>query len=396
MRQAALPSRYAVPTLAREASRSGTSTRSERWAATALQEGLTATFWLDPGIRGKPRSAAIRFSGHRVEIVGKPQSGDHFSQVETVERVVPGSGPISITTKVRDINPGKWSISAELINRNNGGPTIRTYSWSRHGGPRRVRPLLWYARKPAANDHAEAVSTGILAFGRTPGVLIGAWPAFVGLGVVVGLAMQMMLVARADLDVRSALLISLLASAVGLAGAKVWYLVLHRHSQTGTPFEGLCIQGFLVGAAAVLVIGFVALQMPVGSLLDASTPGLLVGMAIGRQGCFFGGCCSGRATASRWGLWASDRRLGARRIPTQLMESVAALIIGVAALAWLLLEHPPVAGSVFVAAIAVYTLTRQVLLPLRAEPRKTSIGRLLAMAAAAVVLIADLVLVALG
>ena len=357
---------------------------------------MSATFWLDPGTRGKPHSARVRFSGRRLGITGKPQPRDHFSQIEAVEHVVPGSGPVSITTKVCHINPGRWSISAELMSRHDGGRGIRPYPWSQHGGPRRVKPLLWYSRKPAGNDLSEEVSTGILAFARTPGVLLGAWPAFVGLGVAVGLTMQMVLVARANLDVRSALLISLLASAVGLAGAKVWYLALHRNRQTRTPFEGLCIQGFLVGAAAVLVIGFVAVQLPVGKLLDASTPGLFVGMAIGRQGCFFSGCCAGRATASRWGVWASDRRLGAKRIPTQLMESVAALIIGVAALIWALLDHPPVAGAVFVAAVAAYTMTRQVLLPLRAEPRKTSIGRLLAMAAAAVVLMADPVLVALG
>lgn len=396
MRQTALPSRYTAPRLAHEASLAERSTSNASWAATVLEEGLTATFWLDPGSRGKPHSAAVRFTGHRLGIAGKAQSRDHFSQVETVERVVPGSGPVSISTRVRGITPGRWSISAELVNRNDGGRGVRPYPWSRHGGPRRVKPPLWYFRKPVDNDSSEPATTGILAFAGTPGVLLGAWPAFVGLGVIVGLAMQGILIARAHLDVRSAVVLSLLASVVGLAGAKAWYLALHRHSHTGTPFEGLCIQGFLVGAGAVLVIGLIALRLPAGSLLDASAPGLFFGMAIGRQGCFFGGCCAGRATASRWGLWASDRRVGAKRVPTQLMEAVAALIIGVAALAWVLIARPSLAGTVFVAAVAAYTLTRQLLLPLRAEPRKTSIGRSLAMAAADAVLIADLLLVALG
>jgi len=59
---------------------------------------------------------------------------------------------------------------------------------------------------------------------------------------------------------------------------------------------------------------------------------VFVGMAIGRPGCFFAGCCSGRPTVSRWGLWSSDRRIGIRRIPIQLIEAAAALLIGVTAL----------------------------------------------------------------
>jgi phosphatidylglycerol:prolipoprotein diacylglycerol transferase len=94
----------------------------------------------------------------------------------------------------------------------------------------------------------------------------------------------------------------------------------------------MCIQGFGLGAIGTLVIGAWATGMPAGPLLDVTAPGLLVGMTIGRFGCFFGGCCAGRPTASRWGLWSSDRRLGVRRVPTQLLESTVALVVGLAAL----------------------------------------------------------------
>jgi phosphatidylglycerol:prolipoprotein diacylglycerol transferase len=119
-----------------------------------------------------------------------------------------------------------------------------------------------------------------------------------------------------------------------------------------------------------------------------------MGMAVGRVGCFFAGCCAGRPTASRWGVWSSDQHIGVRRLPTQLLELALALAVGLAALAVVLL-HGPAGGALLVAATAVYTLLRQGILLLRAERRKSLVGPPLTAAAAAVVLLADVAVVAL-
>jgi len=131
--------------------------------------------------------------------------------------------------------------------------------------------------------------------------------------------------------------------------------------------------------------------IPIRTFLDISAPGLFFAMAIGRQGCFLHGCCVGRLTASRWGLWASDGRVGARRIPTQQLESLACLVIGLAALTLVLRGRPPAAGTVFVGALAAYTLCRQILFRYREEPRRTSLGRRASMIAAGLVLAADII-----
>jgi prolipoprotein diacylglyceryltransferase len=70
------------------------------------------------------------------------------------------------------------------------------------------------------------------------------------------------------------------------------------------------------------------LHVPAGVFLDVTAPGLLFAMAVGRVGCFFAGCCGGPPTASCWGVWSSDQHVGARRIPTQLLESVLAFSLG--------------------------------------------------------------------
>ena len=133
-----------------------------------------------------------------------------------------------------------------------------------------------------------------------------------------------------------------------------------------------------------------ALHIPIGVFLDATAPGLLVAMAIGRMGCFFAGCCGGPPTASRWGVWSSDQRVGARRIPSQLLETALALSLGLGALV-AVLSHGPAGGAFFVAGLAAYTLVRQGLLRLRAEPRKTRLGGLATAALAALVLITAIV-----
>jgi phosphatidylglycerol:prolipoprotein diacylglycerol transferase len=96
------------------------------------------------------------------------------------------------------------------------------------------------------------------------------------------------------------------------------------------------------------------------------------------------------------GIWASDGRVGARRAPTQQLESLACLVIGLAALALVLRGRPLAGGTVFAGALAAYTLCRQLLFPYRAEPRKSSFGRAAAMIAGGLVLIADVIIAIVG
>ena len=135
------------------------------------------------------------------------------------------------------------------------------------------------------------------------------------------------------------------------------------------------------------MVGTLLVGVPAGRVLDITTPGLLFGMTIGRVGCFFGGCCAGRPTASRWGLWSSDRRLGVRRIPTQLLESALAFSVGLAAGLTVWDTPPDPEGAVFVGTMAAYTLGRQLLFPLRDLPRHTAHGRTITAVLAGLVLV---------
>lgn len=357
---------------------------------TATQEGVVATFWFDPGLLRKVDTVTVRFTGRRVGVTGKPQPTDRFVRDERIEGVVSGAGPVSVTARVHGITPGEWMVTAEMLSlprveRGQRGQ-VRTAA-----PPQPVWPAAWSWRRWALSRGAVApMKTGFVRFALIPGIIPGFWAGMATLGVLIGLVLQALMVSRAHISVGGVLPLSVVAILSGFVGAKVWFLVLHRRDRK---IDGWCIQGFLVGFVAVSTAGLVVSRLPIPVLLDASAPGLFLGLAAGRVGCFCGGCCFGRATASRWGVWSSDQRVGMRRIPTQLIESGLALSVGLVALV-VVLRYGSIHGGVFVAALAAYTLFRQGILQLRAERRQSALVGPLVAAAAALGLMADVVLLA--
>ena len=80
--------------------------------------------------------------------------------------------------------------------------------------------------------------------------------------------------------------------------ARGWYVMLQRGNVGGIVTRGLCIQGFVAGAALVGMPGLLLAGILAGTFFGAAASGLFFAMAIGRRGCFFTGCCVGRPTAS--------------------------------------------------------------------------------------------------
>jgi phosphatidylglycerol---prolipoprotein diacylglyceryl transferase len=358
-----------------------------KWAAKAVEELLTPTYWLDPGEDGEPFSATIRFSGRRTDVTGKPQPRDSFVKEETVDGIIPGSGPVAITAEVRDINPGDWNVTARSVARVGGRP-YRSYPPPGHDPDATYRvPPPRLVQIPA--ESTATMHTSSLLRSKVPGVIRFAYATLVGLGVLVGLGLEALLLSHGHYALFRPMLFSVIAIVAGVVGGKGWYVAVHR----GKKFDGWCIQGFVAGAAVVVAAAALAGPgIPAGAYLAAAAPALLIGMAIGRPGCFWAGCCTGRPVAARWGIWSSDRRLGCRRAPAQLLEALSALISGVTVLIVVLVDGLSQSGPVAVVGLAAYTLARQFILGLRAEPRVWRYGRRVTGAIAALALITGVVL----
>jgi phosphatidylglycerol---prolipoprotein diacylglyceryl transferase len=334
------------------------------------QEVVAVTYWFDPVPRPQPYPVTIKFTGRRAGVEGKLQPRDQFVHYETIDRVIPGSGPISITAQIRDINPGEWSVTATAQPSAHAvrGTSKRQMQEVAAPAPAPRSPLArfwrWWAPSAGSDEGTSAtIKTCMSPLARTPGTLLGSWFAFVVLGIILALVVQSVVIAHDHLAAGPLWLIRILGILGGFAGAKIWFLA--KHGREGR-WEGWCVQGSVAGGALVVIVLLLAFHVSIGTFADALAPGLLTGMAVGRIGCFFAGCCGGPPTAARWGIWSSDQRVGARRVPTQLMESSFTMLLALAALATVL-ARGPANGAIFVAGMAAFTLGRQGILRLRLE-----------------------------
>ena len=110
--------------------------------------------------------------------------------------------------------------------------------------------------------------------------------------------------------------------------------------------------------------------MPPLRTCDAFAPGLALGHAIGRLGCFAAGCCYGKVTHHAWGVVFNNPRGQAPRgeplEPTQLIESAVELL-NFFVLSWLITrKHAD--GQVFGTYLIVYGIARFFIEFLRGDP----------------------------
>ena len=331
-------------------------------------EALVVTYWFDSGEEGEPFDAIVRLTGRRMGAPGAPRAGDSFSKDETVEGVVPGTGPVSITAWVYGLQRGEWEVDARMMPTSRG---VRP-AGSRPASVPPIERAKWSWRRWAVSTApASLIRTrwALLApLAMQPAVIPGVYTALAVVGFILALAFQAGILTQQGMNAGPPLVASVIALVAGLAGAKVWYKILNP-DKAWLVGGGWAVDGFLIVFPLVGAISLYAWDLPVGRVFDATAPGIFFAVAIGRVGCFLTGCCAGRCTASRWGIWSSDRRVGARRIPTQLLESAAGLALGVVSLLSVLGGGLP-DGAVFVAGFVIYAIIRQGLLRARAERRK--------------------------
>ena len=173
-----------------------------------------------------------------------------------------------------------------------------------------------------------------------------------------------------------------------IVGAKLLLFAVDYDYYWGHPAEifSLARSGgvFYGGLIAAVLVSFWYLRrhkMPLWATCDVFAPGVALGHAIGRLGCFFAGCCYGRPTTLPWGIVFSDpfaasyvgTPLGVPLHPTQLYEAGAELVI----LALLLLSERrgrPFAGRTFWIYTLLYGISRFIIEFFRGDERGSLLG----------------------
>jgi phosphatidylglycerol:prolipoprotein diacylglycerol transferase len=210
----------------------------------------------------------------------------------------------------------------------------------------------------------------------------------VSMGVLVGLWISVRNSERLGIDGDKAWNLGILVVLCGILGAKVLYVIndwgaYKNHLgdifsletlQAGGVFSGGLIAAFLAAAWYVHKNHMSAL-----GTCDAFAPGLALGHAIGRIGCFAAGCCYGKETHHWWGVTFTNplaaeitgTPLGRPLEPTQLFES-AVEFANFLFLMWLL-KRRKFDGQIFGAFMFIYGVARFFLEYLRDDPGRGSV-----------------------
>jgi len=104
-------------------------------------------------------------------------------------------------------------------------------------------------------------------------------------------------------DVWTASLLGGLAGARLLYVAEQWDFFAQKPAQVFAIWRGgLVWYGGLAGALLAVGLYLRYRRQPALPVIDAVTPATMVGLALGRIGCFLNGCCFGRVTDLPWGV----------------------------------------------------------------------------------------------
>lgn len=171
-----------------------------------------------------------------------------------------------------------------------------------------------------------------------------------------------------------------------LIGSRVLYILISWDQYAQNPLAvlkiwegGLVFYGGLLGAIAVMLIYLRRHKMGFLPVADLYAPGLALGHAIGRLGCFAAGCCHGGA-ASDFPLAIhfpdipySLAPTGIPLYPTQIMESLAAFLIFLF-LVWFRKNHRGTfTGQIFSLYLLFYGIARTGLEIFRGEHARTNL-----------------------
>jgi phosphatidylglycerol:prolipoprotein diacylglycerol transferase len=205
----------------------------------------------------------------------------------------------------------------------------------------------------------------------------------VAIGVLLGLLLCVRNAQRLGINPEDTWNLGIVVVLAGILGAKILLIVNDWGFYTRNPGEILSVNtlrsggvfsGGLVAALLAAAWYMARHKMPPLRTCDAFAPGLAIGHAIGRVGCFAAGCCWGKQTHHAWGVvfrnplagdWVGTP-LGVPLEPTQLIEAVVELL-NFFLLSWLITrKHAD--GQVFGTYLILYGIARFFIEFLRDDP----------------------------
>ncbi len=203
------------------------------------------------------------------------------------------------------------------------------------------------------------------------------------LGLIFGLMLIIHAGRQQGLDPEKLWNLGIIAILSGIFGAKILYILVDLGYYAQHPGEIFSLSTFQAGGvwsggfilALIMCVWYMRRNdLPVLRTCDVFAPGLALGHAFGRIGCFAAGCCWGRETHVPWAVTFHNplaaeivgTPLGIPLHPTQLYEFVVELA-NAAFLTWLI-KRKKFEGEIIGAYMILYGFARYFIEFLRGDP----------------------------
>ena len=218
---------------------------------------------------------------------------------------------------------------------------------------------------------------------------VPTYGTLVALGFLVGLFVAVRLAKREGLSSDLVANLGIYCGIAGLLGGKLGMFLFDWKQYWQNPHDifsldtlqaaGVYQTGLLV-ALVVAILYIRHNRLPWLDTLDVLAPGVAIGHAIGRLGCFAAGCCYGRPTHLPWGVTFTNPQaheltgvpLGVPLQPTQLYDSFVEFIIFGFLLWRIRREHR--AGEIIGLYMVLYSVARFIIEFARVHEQPTQLG----------------------
>jgi len=193
-------------------------------------------------------------------------------------------------------------------------------------------------------------------------LVLRSYGLMMALGFAFGIALSLMLSRKEGRSDEVVLDLSVWIMVGAIVGARLFYVLVMPESYVAHPWQilavwqgGLVYYGGLIGAGLSAYFWLRKHRQPVWAVADCLAPGLALGQAFGRLGCYLNGCCYGRVDQEHGVIFpALEDHLP--HLPTQLYEAGFVLLLALFLL-WFKAKRT-YAGQVFWLYVFLYCLGR--------------------------------------
>ncbi len=171
----------------------------------------------------------------------------------------------------------------------------------------------------------------------------------------------------------------------GVVGARIVYVIANIGYYIKYPIEileiwkgGLIFCGGLISACISAIWFIKKYELDFWTIGDILGPGVALGQAIGRLGCFMAGCCYGKPTNCPWAVVFHDPHslapLNIPLHPTQIYHSLACLIIFMILI--LMKKFQTYRGQIFLWYLVLHSIQRLLIERFRGDCRPVFFGNM--------------------